>query len=93
MKILVMNGVNLTLTGKREKSVYGTATLDEINEKIAMFCKENGDNGILALEVSVGSRPNGKGELFHQIRSFVRLQNLSCRKERKAKCKKGGNEC
>ena len=44
MKILVMNGVNLNLTGKREKSVYGTATLDEINEKIAMFCKENGDN-------------------------------------------------
>ena len=44
MKILVMNGVNLNLTGKREKSVYGTATLDEINEKIAAFCKENGDN-------------------------------------------------
>lgn len=44
MKILVMNGVNLNLTGKREKSVYGTATLDEINEKIAVFCKENGDN-------------------------------------------------
>lgn len=43
MKILVMNGVNLNLTGKREKSVYGTATLDEINEKIAAFCKENGD--------------------------------------------------
>ena len=44
MKILVLNGVNLNLTGKREKSVYGTATLDEINEKIAAFCKENGDD-------------------------------------------------
>ena len=43
MKILVMNGVNLNLTGKREKSVYGTATLDEINAKIAAFCKQNGD--------------------------------------------------
>ena len=43
MKFLVMNGVNLNLTGKREKGVYGTRTLDEINEKIADFCKGNGD--------------------------------------------------
>ena len=43
MKILVMNGVNLNLTGKREKSVYGTETLDEINAKIAAFCKERRD--------------------------------------------------
>ena len=43
MKFLVMNGVNLNLTGKREKGVYGTATLDEINEKIAAYCKQNGD--------------------------------------------------
>ena len=44
MKFLVMNGVNLNLTGKREKSVYGTATLDEINAKIAAFCEKSGDN-------------------------------------------------
>ena len=44
MKFLVMNGVNLNLTGKREKSVYGTETLDEINAKIAAFCKTSGDN-------------------------------------------------
>ena len=43
MKFLVINGVNLNLTGKREKSVYGTATLDEINAKITAYCKENGD--------------------------------------------------
>ena len=35
MKFLIINGVNLNLTGKREKSVYGTQTLDEINAKIA----------------------------------------------------------
>ena len=29
MKILVINGVNLNLTGKREKGVYGVKTLDE----------------------------------------------------------------
>ena len=44
MKFLVMNGVNLNLTGKRDQGVYGTATLDEINEKIAAFCKANGDD-------------------------------------------------
>ena len=43
MKFLVINGVNLNLTGKREKGVYGLASLDEINEKIAAFCAANGD--------------------------------------------------
>ena len=43
MKFLIINGVNLNLTGKREKGVYGTASLEEINAKIAAFCQENGD--------------------------------------------------
>lgn len=43
MKFLVINGVNLNLTGKREKGVYGSASLDEINEKIAAYCTANGD--------------------------------------------------
>ena len=43
MKFLVINGVNLNLTGKREKGVYGSARLDEINEKIAAYCAANGD--------------------------------------------------
>ncbi len=43
MKFLIINGVNLNLTGKREKGVYGTATLDEINEKIQKYCEANGD--------------------------------------------------
>ena len=43
MKFLVMNGVNLNLTGKRETSIYGTETLDDINAKIAAYCKQNGD--------------------------------------------------
>lgn len=44
MKFLVMNGVNLNLTGKREKGVYGTETLDEINAKIAAYCEKNDDS-------------------------------------------------
>ena len=44
MKFLVINGVNLHLTGKREKGVYGTETLDEINAKIAAYCEKNDDS-------------------------------------------------
>lgn len=40
MKILVLNGVNLNMTGVREKGIYGTLTLDEINEKIKATCDE-----------------------------------------------------
>lgn len=35
MKLLFINGVNLNMTGTREKGVYGTQTLDEINLEIA----------------------------------------------------------
>ena len=44
MKFLVMNGVNLNLTGLRETSVYGTQTLEQINEKIAQYCESQGDS-------------------------------------------------
>lgn len=41
MKFLFINGVNLNLTGKREKSVYGAWTLDEINAEIAARFKDD----------------------------------------------------
>lgn len=44
MKFLVMNGVNLNLTGKREKSVYGSETLEQINAKIEAYATANGDS-------------------------------------------------
>ena len=39
MKLLFINGVNLNMTGLRERNVYGTQTLDEINYEIAMHFK------------------------------------------------------
>ena len=44
MKFLVINGVNLNLTGKREQGVYGTQTLEQINAEIAAFCTAQGDS-------------------------------------------------
>lgn len=43
MKFLVLNGVNLNMTGRREKGVYGVQTLEEINSELAAFCAERGD--------------------------------------------------
>jgi 3-dehydroquinate dehydratase-2 len=43
MKLLVLNGVNLNLTGKRETGVYGGETLEEINAELAAYAKECGD--------------------------------------------------
>lgn len=60
MKFLIINGVNLNLTGKREKSVYGTQTLDEINVKIAEYCKKCGD------EVSF-YQSNIEGEIVNKL--------------------------
>ena len=42
MKLLFLNGVNLNMTGRREKGVYGTQTLEEINAELAAFCKARG---------------------------------------------------
>ena len=44
MKFLILNGVNLNLTGKREKGVYGSKTLEELNREIEAFCTQNGDS-------------------------------------------------
>ena len=39
MKFLFINGVNLNLTGVREKGVYGTETLEQINAEIKAYFK------------------------------------------------------
>lgn len=44
MRFLVLNGVNLNMTGLREQGVYGTETLEDINREIEAFCSERGDS-------------------------------------------------
>jgi 3-dehydroquinate dehydratase-2 len=42
MKILVLNGINLNMFGKRDPATYGTATLAEIDAKLAALAAELG---------------------------------------------------
>jgi 3-dehydroquinate dehydratase-2 len=42
MKILVLNGVNLNMFGKRDPLQYGTVTLDEINAGLVTLGQELG---------------------------------------------------
>ncbi len=42
MRFLVLNGVNLNLTGRREKDVYGGETLEDINRELEAFVEGKG---------------------------------------------------
>ncbi len=42
MKVLVLNGINLNMFGKRDPAQYGTATLDDINASLQQLAKELG---------------------------------------------------
>jgi 3-dehydroquinate dehydratase-2 len=42
MKILVLNGINLNMFGKRDPKQYGTITLDEINASLSALGQELG---------------------------------------------------
>ncbi len=60
MKFLVLNGVNLNLTGRREKDVYGGETLEEINKEIEAFVEGKGHRVDFV-------QSNFEGELCTQI--------------------------
>ncbi|MBR1832698.1 MAG: type II 3-dehydroquinate dehydratase [Ruminiclostridium sp.] len=62
MKIFVINGPNLDMLGKREPEIYGSDTLESINEELAAYC------------ASVGVEPeffqsNSEGEIIDFIHS------------------------
>src|SRR3989344_2111386 len=60
MKILVIHGPNLALLGEREVAVYGSFTLDEINEALKDEAKKAGAE----LEIV---QLDGEGEIVEKI--------------------------
>jgi 3-dehydroquinate dehydratase-2 len=64
MKILIINGPNLNLLGKREPDIYGTFTLDEINKHVAALAAE------LGVDVSF-FQSNHEGDLVQKIQDAM----------------------
>ena len=64
MKILILNGPNLNLLGKREKNFYGAVTLSEINSKITGLAHE--------LNHAVDFfQSNSEADLIHRIHACL----------------------
>lgn len=60
MKIVVIHGPNLNLLGVREPDIYGTVTLEEVNERILDLAQE------LRIEVEI-VQDNSEGALIDAI--------------------------
>ncbi len=60
MKVLVIHGPNLNLLGTRETGIYGSKTLDDINNDIANLASELGIN-VRAIQL------NGEGDILDVI--------------------------
>lgn len=63
--VLVIHGPNLNMLGKREKGIYGTATLDEINSELAAEGEKLG----LTVETF---QSNHEGAIVEKIHEAVR---------------------
>ncbi len=64
MKVLVIHGPNLNLLGTRELSVYGSQTLEQLNEAIELGAKEAG------IEVDIHQTAR-EGEIIELLHSGI----------------------
>jgi 3-dehydroquinate dehydratase II len=67
-QILVLNGPNLNLLGKRQPEIYGRLTLEQIGKKIHALAKE------LSVEVEIW-QSNSEGELVGWIQDAPKRFN------------------
>ena len=59
-RVLIINGPNLNLLGKREPEIYGTQTLDELNRKLSEIAEQ------LRIEVSF-FQTNAEGDIIDYL--------------------------
>jgi 3-dehydroquinate dehydratase II len=64
MNVLVIHGPNLNLLGKREPDIYGTVTLEEINNRLALLARELGTDVTFF-------QSNHEGELVQKIQDAM----------------------
>lgn len=64
MKLLVLNGPNLNMLGKREPEVYGSQTLDDINKDLEKFAADRN------IQLSF-YQSNHEGDLVDQIQAAM----------------------
>jgi 3-dehydroquinate dehydratase-2 len=64
MRFLVLHGPNLNLLGRREPEIYGTTTLEQIDERLRRLAAE--------LSTSIESvQANGEGELVDAVQRMA----------------------
>ena len=68
MNILVIHGPNLNLLGKRQPEIYGTQTLDNINQDLIQIAQKQG----VALKVF---QSNEEGEIVSEIGNNIDWAN------------------
>lgn len=71
MKIIVINGPNLNLLGVREPEIYGSRTLDDINNDIAIKAKKIG------VECDF-FQSNSEGDLISAVHSVLNDEYSGC---------------
>ena len=64
MKLLILHGPNINLFGRREPSIYGTTTFDQINERLRALGAE------LGVEVEV-FQSNHEGALLDKLQAGI----------------------
>lgn len=69
MKILVINGPNLNLLGKRDKKIYGEKSLEEINNELRKKAEKMG----IELETF---HSNHEGEIIDRIQDYQGVDGI-----------------
>ena len=64
MKLLIVNGPNLNMLGRREPEIYGKITLKELEEYIGAYCAANGHEFAFV-------QSNHEGDLIDAVQSAI----------------------